>query len=461
MYKKIKNHPSVKQIYSTKLLSEDIVTEEFIEKNDKKIYDHLDKSLERGKSINEVFIPDRPLAYSVKELNKVKAKKGTHISESELTKIIESLTTFPESFDLNPKLRKIIMKRKNVLNNSEGIDWAFAEALAFGALLLEGFSVRLSGQDSARGTFSQRHLILTDMTTGKEIIPLNSLSKETKIEPLDSLLSESAVMGFDYGYSTADPLTLVMWEAQFGDFANGAQVIIDNFISSSFTKWNQPSNLVLLLPHGQEGQGPEHSSARLERFLTLCAQENMIVANPTTPAQYFHILRKQVLGRIDIPLVLFTPKSLLRLPEAKSSKEEITNGKFLTIIDDDISKKDFVKKIILTSGKVYYDLEKYRTKYNIENTAIVRIEQYYPFDVSLLVKLVKKYGNASSISWVQEEPINMGAWSFMNNILSEILPNNLKLSYVGRKESPSPASGSTKEFNKTQEDLVRNAFGIT
>lgn len=458
MYKRIKNHPSVKQIYSAKLVSENIVTEEFIEKSDKKIYDQLDKSLEMGKSISEVFVPDRPLAYSLKELNKIKSQKDTNISETELTKIIESLTTFPESFDLNPKLRKIIMKRRSVIDENARIDWALSEALAFGALLLEGFPVRLSGQDSARGTFSQRHLILTDMTTGKEIIPLNSLSKHTKIEPLDSLLSESAVMGFDYGYSTADPLTLVMWEAQFGDFANGAQVIIDNFISSSFTKWNQPSNLVLLLPHGQEGQGPEHSSARLERFLTLCAQENMIIANPTTPAQYFHILRKQILGRLDIPLILFTPKSLLRLPEAKSSKEEITKGKFYTIIDDNISKKDSVKKIILTSGKVYYDLEKHRTEYNIDDTAIVRIEQYYPFDVKLLIEIVKNYNNANSIFWIQEEPINMGAWSFINNILWDILPNNLKLNYVGRAESPSPASGSTKEFNQTQEELVQNAF---
>ncbi len=252
------------------------------------------------------------------------------------------------------------------------------------------------------------------MTSGDEIIPLNSISEgQAMIEPLDSFLSENGVLGFEFGYSIADPLTLVMWEAQFGDFANGAQVIIDNFLVSSNTKWNQPSNIILLLPHGQEGQGPEHSSARLERFLTLCAQDNMIVANPTTPSQYFHILRKQILGRIDIPLVIFTPKSLLRMPQAASNIKEITNNKFQEIIDDEIKNKNQIKRVLLTSGKVYYDLLKYKTENSNNDTAIVRIEQYYPFNEKLLLKILEGYSKVEKIYWVQEEPQNMGAWSFL------------------------------------------------
>ena len=248
---------------------------------------------------------------------------------------------------------------------------------------IEGTSVRLSGQDSARGTFSQRHLILTDMHTGEEFIPHNFISETQAIlEPLDSLLSEAAVLGFEFGYSVTDPLTLVIWEAQFGDFANGAQVIIDNFIVSSETKWELPNNLVLLLPHGQEGQGPEHSSARVERFLTLCANNNMYVCYPSTPSQYFHLLRRQVLNKIEMPAIIFTPKSLLRLPAARSIIKEFTEGRFFEILDDNLDdKKNQITKLILTSGKIFYELDKHRQINEISDTAIIRIEQYYPLDV--------------------------------------------------------------------------------
>lgn len=459
MYKKIKSHPSVKQLYVEKLLTEKIISEKEIAELDKQIYGKLEDSLKKTKEMCSVFLPDRPLAYPLSKLEELAPVSDTSISNEVLEKIVNGITTFPANFDVNPKLKKIIERRKDVLSGKDGIDWALGESLAFGSLLMEGFPVRLSGQDSARGTFSQRHLILTDMDTGDEIIPLNNLSEDqAKIEALDSLLSESGVLGFEYGYSTADPLTLVMWEAQFGDFANGAQVIIDNFIAASETKWNQPNNIVMLLPHAQEGQGPEHSSARLERFLILCAQNNMVITNPTTPAQYFHLLRKQIVAREDKPFVIFTPKSLLRNPMAKSNIEEFTRGGFQKIIDDEISDKNKIKKVLLTSGKVYYDLLKYKTENKIEDSAIVRIEQYYPFDDELLSAVLSNYSNAKKIKWVQEEPKNMGAWSFLFERIYDKLPNNLKLQYNGRKESPSPASGSSKEFHINQEKLIIRAF---
>jgi 2-oxoglutarate dehydrogenase E1 component len=391
-------------------------------------------------------------------LKKIEPKESTKISEEILERIVQGITNITDDFTLNPKIKRNFDKRKTSLVDNTAIDWAFAESLAFGSLLLDGFPVRLSGQDSARGTFSQRHLILTDMNTGKEILPLNHLSEsQARIEALDSLLSENAVLGFEYGYSAADPLALVLWEAQFGDFANGAQVIIDNFIAASEVKWHLPNNVVLLLPHGQEGQGPEHSSARLERFLILCAEENMIVANPTSPAQYFHLLRKQVLGRIDKPLIVFTPKSLLRLPSARSSKNEFTEGKFKQVIDDNTPDKQNIKRILLTSGKIYYELDEYRNKNKINDVAIMRIEQYYPFDTSGLKSILDSYPKVNKILWVQEEPQNMGAWNFIFNKISFTLPK-YKLEYCGRDESPSPAYGSTKLFFKTQKEIIEKAF---
>jgi 2-oxoglutarate dehydrogenase E1 component len=459
MYKKIKTKPSVTKIYSEKLVANNIISEEEIKDFTKLTYECMNESLEDVEEKAIDFKPDIPLALTKEEIQKVKANKITKIDREKLKNIILGLNKTPNNFTLNPKLKKIFDKRELVLDGKEKIDWALGEALAFSSLLLDKFPVRLSGQDSARGTFSQRHLILTDMNEGEEIIPMNSLSPDQAlIEPLDSHLSESAVMGFDYGYSAADPLTLVMWEAQFGDFANGAQVIIDNFISASEVKWNLPNNIVLLLPHGQEGQGPEHSSARLERFLILCAKNNMIVANPTTPAQYFHLLRKQVLGRIDKPLIIFTPKSLLRLPAARSEITDFTSGTFNTIINDSSANIDNIKRVILTSGKVYYDLLKYKEENNIIETAIIRVEQYYPFDKDLVLNYLKSYKNAKKYIWVQEEPQNMGAWNFIFMRLYDSMPNNKKLEYCGRDESPSPAFGSNKIFTTTQNDLVKRAF---
>jgi 2-oxoglutarate dehydrogenase complex dehydrogenase (E1) component-like enzyme len=367
----------------------------------------------------------------------------------------------PENFNLHPKLKRFLEKRRELIKGSAQADWAFAESLAFGTLLYEGTPVRLSGQDSVRGTFSQRHLALTDIHNGSVYIPLNHISSEqAPLEALDSLLSEAAVLGFEYGYSTVDPLALVLWEAQFGDFANVAQAMIDNFIAVSFEKWQLRNSIVLLLPHGYEGQGPEHSSARIERFLTLCAQDNLQVCCITTPAQYFHLLRRQIKNEVKSPLIIFTPKSILRLPEAGSPRSQFTSGAFLEIIDDEILLKDSVKRIILTGGKLYYELIKHRKQSNVNDTAIIRIEQLYPYRSDMLKEILSSYTASKKVIWVQEEPKNMGAWNFLSSRLVGDLPVNCLLYYSGRPERASPAVGSSRISGLQQAELIQNSFTI-
>jgi multifunctional 2-oxoglutarate metabolism enzyme len=461
LYEKIKNHPSVRKIYSQRLLKEEELSEDEINKMNNGVNDVLSQSFEKVKRKNISFETEPPLAVSKEKIQSIEPNENTGISEDKIKNVVEGLTTVPEGFSIHPKLKKSMTKRRELIQYEKtDIDWSFAESLAFGSLLLEGTPVRLSGQDSVRGTFSQRHLALTDINTGEEYFPLNFISKEqAKLEALDSLLSEAAVLGFEYGYSTADPLALVMWEAQFGDFSNGGQIIIDNFIVASYEKWHLPNNIVLLLPHGYEGQGPEHSSARLERFLILCAQDNMQVCYPSTPAQYFHLLRRQIRNVVRKPLVVMTPKSLLRNPDAKSSKEELIHGRFNEFIDHNIVQyKDSVNKILLTSGKVYYDLVKFREKNNIKNTAIIRIEQYYPFKQEKAKEILSSYLKAEKIVWVQEEPRNMGAWTFLNSRITELLKEGQKLLYSGRPEAASPAVGSASISNQQQKELVENAF---
>ena len=459
MYKKIKDHPSVKEIYQESMVENKVMTEQQITDFEKSKYNQLDNALKITKNVTQTFKPDRPFAYTEEMYKEAKKRSETKVTFETLSKVVNGITSLPNSFAVNPKLQKLIAKRRELLTGKAEIDWAFAEALAFGTLLIDGVPVRLSGQDSARGTFSQRHLIITDMNTEEEIIPHNLIDEnQAMLEPLDSLLSEAAVLGFEFGYSVADPLALVMWEAQFGDFANGAQIIIDNFITASQTKWQLPNNVVLLLPHGQEGQGPEHSSARLERFLILCAENNMYVCNPTTPAQYFHLLRRQVYNTNEKPLVVMTPKSLLRLPAARSPIEDFTESKFKEVIDDKVNDKSKIKRVLLTSGKIFYELENYKQTNNIEGIAIVRLEQYYPFPNKQMKEILSSYNNAAEIFWVQEEPQNMGAWNFLIPKLFEIKSANQKLEFVGRPESPSPASGSTKIHLKTQEEIKKKAF---
>ncbi|MCS7053916.1 MAG: multifunctional oxoglutarate decarboxylase/oxoglutarate dehydrogenase thiamine pyrophosphate-binding subunit/dihydrolipoyllysine-residue succinyltransferase subunit [Ignavibacterium sp.] len=462
MYEKIKQKKSVYTLYTERLIKEGVITKEEADKIRLSYENKLAKALDSIKRKSSNFAGDLPLAVPLKLVKSQKKIGDTFISESMLQKIIKGITTIPEDFNGHPKLQKFLEKRKQFLDNTEKADWALAESIAFGSLLLEGTPIRLSGQDSVRGTFSQRHLALTDVKNGNEYIPLNHLDEnQAMIEALDSSLSEAAVLGFEFGYSVADPLALVIWEAQFGDFANGAQVMIDNFIVASYEKWNVPNSLVMLLPHGYEGQGPEHSSARIERFLILSAEDNMYVTNPSTPAQYFHLLRRHIKHHINKPLVIFTPKSLLRLPEARSSKEEFLSGKFLEVIDDNsISNKSEIKKVILCSGKVFYELVKYREQNKINDTAIVRLEQYYPFNEQLLKNVLHSYSNSKKLVWVQEEPRNMGAWNFLWHRLNELLLPGQKLFCSSRPESASPAVGSQKLSNQQQKYLIINAFDM-
>ena len=464
LYDKIKNHPSVRKIYSQFLLQHQTLSAEEIDIMNDEIYELLSEAFDKIKRKNTEFNTDVPLAVSKEKIASVTPDTNTNLSEEQFETIVKGITNLPKDFAVHPKLRKFLDLRLKLLEDSSDYeaDWAFGESLAFGGLLLDGTPVRLSGQDSVRGTFSQRHLALTDNKTGLDYIPLNHMiSKQAKIEALDSLLSEAAVLGFEYGYSTADPLALVMWEAQFGDFANGAQVIIDNFIVASYEKWKLPNSLVMLLPHGYEGQGPEHSSARLERFLTLCAQDNIQICNLTTPAQYFHVLRRQIKQNVMKPLIIFTPKSLLRHPEAKSRKVEFLNGQFSEVIDD-LSVKDpnRIKKIILSTGKVYYDLYKYRMSENIDDAALIRIEQIYPYKSEKIKNILRSYKNAGKVVWVQEEPQNMGAWNFLAPRLSELLGKGQVLTYSGRPESASPAYGSAKISGQHQKALIENAFKL-
>ncbi len=463
LYKAIRNHPTVKNIYQQKLLDEKVVTDSDIKVMEDEIYVRMDKGYTKAHEGETVFKADTPIRLSDEQVNILRSNQLPEITINELNKVVDIITTLPEDFHLHPKLKKFIESRREFLSGDVLVDWAFAEALAYGTLLLEGIPVRLSGQDSARGTFSQRHIVLTDMETEKEIIPHNNIAPGiAEIEPLDSLLSEAAVLGFEFGFSTADPLSLVLWEAQFGDFANAGQVIIDNFIAASYDKWNLPCNLAMLLPHGQEGQGPEHSSARLERFLTLCADDNMTVSNPSTPAQYYYLLRSQGKYKNRRPLIIMTPKSLLRLPEARSRKDEFSGGSFKLVIDDEhISNKSEIKRVILTSGKFYYDLAKYRKENNITNTAIVRVERYYPYPSEEIKAVLSTYENAVEAVWAQEEPHNMGALIFMSYRLKRDLNdlgNKMTLYGVSRDESPAPAPGSNSIFNQTQKRLLAEAF---
>ena len=340
------------------------------------------------------------------------------------------------------------------------IDWAFAEALAFGSLLLEGIPVRLSGEDCVRGTFSQRHLRWWDIQSEqpRAYTALQNLdADQAELSVYDSPLSEYAVVGFEYGYSLANPHVLVAWEAQFGDFANGAQVIIDNYVASARSKWGRSSGLILLLPHGSEGQGPDHSNAHLERFLQLAASENMQICNVTTPAQYFHLLRRQVKADFRIPLILMSPKSLLRHPKVISSLGELAEGAFRRIFDDSCQ-PDKIERILLCSGKVYYDLLEQRQNAGRTDTALIRIEQLYPFPCGAIKSCLDRYPGSCDIIWVQEEPRNYGAWSYMHERFSSCIPN-IRLSYLGRDESPSSETGSHKQYQAEQKKLILDAIG--
>jgi len=474
MYQKIKSHPTTLKIYGEKLINEGIITkEDFINQNRefKKLLDEQYKTSKDYKPKLEWFEG----AWSRYRPEKGKDKRGrSGVKLEKLLAISEKINLIPQNVNLHKTIKKIFNVRYQSIAKQKNIDWGTAEALAFGSLLDEGFPVRLVGQDSGRGTFSQRHSVLRDQQDNSRYIPLNNISQnQKKFEIVDSLLSELAVLGFEYGYSLVEPNTLTVWEAQFGDFANGAQVVIDQFIASGERKWSRASGLVMLLPHGYEGQGPEHSSGRLERFLQLCAKENLQVMNCTTPANYFHALRRQIHRDFRKPLVIMTPKSLLRNKLCVSNLEDFgKQNSFHRVLCDHATehKNGFIKlkeakkikKVILCSGKVYFDLLEAREKLKKNDVLLLRIEQLYPFPVKSLVKEIKAYKNNAKFYWCQEEPKNMGAWfsvrDYIQWTLDYIEATNNKISYIGRDTAASPATGYAKRHLSQQQEIIEKVF---
>ncbi|HEY3898812.1 MAG TPA: 2-oxoglutarate dehydrogenase E1 component [Chthoniobacter sp.] len=462
MYADITTHPSVGTLFEKKLVGAGVISQEEADALDKEMETRHEEALnivktaEKDQQVNK-FSGSTAARQPAYDHNPV----DTTVSKENLARIVRALTTVPEGFTIQPKLKSFLLeKRAKAWANGGPFDWAYAEALAMGSLLLEGIPVRLSGQDARRGTFSQRNSYLYDQKTRERYCPLKNIDPtQAQACIYNSLLSEAGVLGFDYGYSLNFPNLLCMWEAQFGDFANGAQVIIDQFIASAESKWQRPSSIVLLLPHGYEGQGPEHSSARLERFLQLCAEDNLQVCNLTTPAQYFHVLRRQMKRPFKKPLVIMTPKSMLRLEAAASKVEDFTNDRFHEILHGPLlDKPEKIKRLILSTGKIYYDLLKFRDENKIATTAFIRVEQLYPLDEAQLKAAVAQYPNARTIVWCQEESQNMGAWNYLAWQLRRLLETSIW--YVGRGASASPAVGSLALHRKEQKLVIQDAFTL-
>jgi 2-oxoglutarate dehydrogenase E1 component len=471
MYKAINATKTTRTLYAEQLAREGTVSPE----DAKAMWDDFTKTLEDANSAAKSYKPNKadwleghwsgfhPVDQEELELT----EEPTAVPTETLKQIGKALAHVPDSFNLNPKIARQLEAKKQSIDTGQGIDWATGEALGFGSLLLEGSRIRLSGEDTQRGTFSQRHAVLIDQVNQHEYVPLNNIAPEqARIEIYNSLLSEAGVLGFEYGYSLADPLTLVLWEAQFGDFANGAQVIIDQFLASGETKWLRMSGLVLLLPHGYEGQGPEHSSARIERYLQLCAERNMYVCNLTTPANYYHALRRQLHRNFRKPLIIFEPKSLLRHKLAVSALADFAEGtRFQYVIPeiDAIAPPEEVRRVAICSGKVYYDLLQERRLKDIRDVAVVRLEQMYPFPKITLGRVLAPYLNADVV-WCQEEPQNMGAWCFVDRRIEKVLSRlDMKVrrpTYVGREAAASPATGLAKTHMAQQARVVATVLGI-
>jgi 2-oxoglutarate dehydrogenase E1 component len=473
MYKKIKKHPTTLNVYADKLIKEEIISQHEFNKMKLDFNNLLTEQFKTAKAYKPKLEWYEGV-WSRYKPEKGKDKRGrTGVSLDKIKKIGEKLVVIPNDFNAHPTIKRIFDAKRKMFQSGKGFDWSTAEQLAFSTLLEEGYPVRLSGQDSGRGTFSQRHSVLRDQNNNAYFTPLNNISKnQKKYEVIDSLLSELAVLGFEYGYALSEPKTLVIWEAQFGDFANGAQVVIDQFIAPGERKWTRASGLVMLLPHGYEGQGPEHSSARLERFLQLCAQENIQVMNCTTPANYFHALRRQIHRDFRKPLVIMTPKSLLRNKRCTSNIEDfnIKNSFHRVLTDhadiDDyglikLSKDKKIEKVIICSGKVYFDLIEAREKIKNNKVYIIRIEQLYPFPVKTLAQELKRFKKANFF-WCQEEPQNMGAWNSARNYiqwtLDHIRAENRKVHYIGRKPAASPATGYLKKHLAQQKEIIEKVL---
>ncbi|MDX2167973.1 MAG: 2-oxoglutarate dehydrogenase E1 component, partial [Deltaproteobacteria bacterium] len=460
MYQTIAQLPTPRDLYGRQLIERGVMTAEEVERRKKEFRELLEDALNYARD----FMP-RQQVFALGGVWKGLGWAGddwsaqTALPREQLSAIADAVLRVPDAFDVHPKVRKLYDERAAAVRTGSGIDWATAEMLAFGSLLREGTNIRLAGQDSGRGTFSHRHAVLTDRTTAERYVPLAHLADDQGwFQVFDTMLSEAAVLGFEYGFSSADPRNLVLWEAQFGDFANGAQVIIDQFIASAESKWQRMSGLVMLLPHGYEGQGPEHSSARLERYLQLCAEDNWQVCNLTTPAQYFHALRRQMHRPFRKPLVLMSPKSLLRLKLAVSTIEELSDGTFHTVLPETAPlDAGAVRRVVLCTGKIYYDLILAREQRELRDVAAIRVEQLYPFPADEIAAALAPFSAATDIVWLQEEPWNMGAWHFMQARLPALLGERT-LRYIGRDEAASPAVGSYKRHNSEQAELLDRAL---
>ncbi len=460
MYQAIRKHPTTVQLYTQRLIAEGVVTQEDA---DTMLRDYR-AMLDAGKLVSRELTSETEKEFVV-DWSPYKQIHWTHVCKTQLSlesikAITETLTTMPEGFELHSRAAKIVADRRKMAAGELPLDWGFAENVAYGGLLLEGHPIRLTGQDSGRGTFFHRHAVFHNQLKRGAYVPLQNMGPDqAHFRVIDSLLSEEAVLGFEYGYSTASPETLVIWEAQFGDFANGAQVVIDQFISAGEVKWARLCGLVMMLPHGYDGQGPEHSSARLERYLQLCAEDNMQVVYPTTPAQMFHMLRRQVIRPYRKPLIIMSPKSLLRHKLSVSTLDDLTEGQFEVVIDEiDTIKPAQIKRIVVCSGKVYFDLLEKRRELALKGVAIVRIEQLYPFPEQRLLEVFARYSKATEIVWCQEEPKNQGAWYFIHSRLRDLASAKQEIFYAGRSEYAAPAEGLLRLHQLAQAALVDAAL---
>jgi multifunctional 2-oxoglutarate metabolism enzyme len=462
MYQKIKEHPTAREIYLHKLVGEGLVTEADGANDFETAYSAVADAHKKVKATLATDPTEESEESTAAETET--ARPATRVARDTLLTLNAQLITAPDDFHVYPKLAKQLERRRAAVNEGAGIDWGTAESLAFASLLTEGHPIRLSGQDTQRGTFSQRHLVFHDDRNGAQWIPMENLvGAEASFEVYNSPLSEVGCLGFEYGYSAADPTTMVLWEAQYGDFVNNAEMVVDQFISSALAKWGQRSRLTLLLPHGYEGNGPEHSSARLERFLQLAAHGNMRVANCSTAAQYFHLLRDQGIAPTARPLVIMTPKSLLRLKESACTLDDLVDGEFRAIIDDPVvsatpKQRKNVHTMLLCTGKVYYELELHPDRREAEDLAIVRIELLNPLPVDEVLALIRTYPNLEQIYWVQEEPANMGAWPHLSRPIGKRRPYDIRWDYIGRPRRASPSEGSAGSHHLEQERILNTAI---
>ena len=456
LYKEIARHPNPKEIYSTRLDEEGSITLAESKSLEKEFKSALEENLEQAKKTEKAKITSF-LEGNWKGIRKATSEDferspSTKIAKSDFLELAKKITTLPKDKKFFNKIQKVFEDRAAMIEN-DNFDWAMGELLAYASLMKDGYPIRFSGQDVERGTFSHRHAVVKVEDSEEEYVPLNNIDAKADLRIFNSLLSEYGVLGFEYGYAFASPNVLTIWEAQFGDFFNGAQIIIDQYLSSAEYKWQRMNGLVMLLPHGYEGQGPEHSSARMERFLQMCAKYNMQVINATTPAQQFHALRRQLTREFRKPLICFTPKKLLRYPSCVSKMQEFTDGDFKEIIDDPLANTQKVRRVAFCTGKIYYDLIERREKEGADDIAFVRIEQLYPLSQTQLSEIFKKYKQAKDFLWVQEEPENSGAWRYFSHSLK-----NVSLTYVGREEGASPATGFSKRHNEELEEIMQKVF---